>query len=341
MHTEVFRIDTPAHFALAVEKAASLLRRGELVAVPTETVYGLAANALDPQAVERIYAVKGRPAANPIIVHVDSIVMARRCVGEWPEPAARLAALFWPGPLTLVLRKSDLIPQIVSAGGETVGLRCPAHPFMRALITACGFPLAAPSANVSNQVSPTSAEHVLRRLGGLGGRIPLIVDAGPSSVGIESTVLDLSVAPPRVLRAGMIAAGQIGRELGIEVQGPCVVGQTAGLKSPGLLRKHYAPRARMLVARWENDDALEELVRSTGVPVGKVNVIAHEHIPSTCPYGRVAIIPHDPEAYARALYAELHQSDDLGAELILVEEVPSGEEWLGIRDRLTRASARD
>jgi len=340
MQTEVFRIETPEQFATAVEKAARVLARGELVAVPTETVYGLAANALDTAAVRRIYEVKGRPGENPIIVHVDSLAMAQGWCAFWPEAATKLCSAFWPGPLTMVLPKAASIPLIVTAGGETVAIRWPAHPFMRALITRCQFPLAAPSANLSNQVSPTTGEHVLR---GLDGKIPLLIDAGASNVGIESTVIDLTSVPPRVLRAGMISQSQIAQFIPVAIEkgdGNEPASQRT-LKSPGLLRKHYAPHAPLVVATWTNDAELRAIVTNLGFSTSTVSIIAYAHIPGSNDYQRIAVIPHDPDAYARALYAELHQSDEVGARLILVEAVPSGDEWQGIRDRLRRASARD
>jgi L-threonylcarbamoyladenylate synthase len=163
-HAKILPTHTPTLFDTAVARAAEVLRRGELVALPTETVYGLAANALDAAAVQRIFDAKGRPAHNPIIVHVSDVEMARRCAAEWPDVASRLAAAFWPGPLTMVLRRSAEIPDIVTAGGKTVGLRWPSHPLMQAVIRACDFPLAAPSANRSNELSPTNAGHVARSL---------------------------------------------------------------------------------------------------------------------------------------------------------------------------------
>ena len=195
------RTDTPQLFEQAIKRAAQLLRGGEVVGLPTETVYGLAANAFDESAVARIFEIKGRPAHNPIIVHIASLEMARSCVADWPELAEKLARAFWPGPLTMVLPRSERIPSIVAAGGETVGIRWPSHPLAQALIRECGFPLAAPSANLSNQLSPTAAEHVVKSLG---DRVPMIIDGGPCQVGIESTVLDLTVLPPRVLRPGII-----------------------------------------------------------------------------------------------------------------------------------------
>ena len=203
MVAELLSTHTSSLFQKAVRRAAELLRAGEVVALPTETVYGLAANALDEKAVAKIFQIKGRPAHNPIIVHVASNAMAKNCVANFPESAEKLSKSFWPGPLTLVLPRAKNIPDAVTAGGETVGVRWPSHPFMQAVIRECGFPLAAPSANLSNQISPTNAEHVRAQLG---GKIPLIVDGGQSQVGIESTVLDLTVVPARILRPGMIHA---------------------------------------------------------------------------------------------------------------------------------------
>src|SRR5256885_1884981 len=185
MKTEVLATHTRALFTAAVKRAVELLRAGEVVALPTETVYGLAANAFDARAVSRIYEIKGRPAHNPIIVHVAGVQMARRCIANWPPLADKLARAFWPGPLTLVLPKARELPDIVTAGGATVGVRWPSHPFIQAVIRKCGFPLAAPSANLSNRVSPTNANHVRQQLG---DKLRLIVDGGQSRVGIESAV---------------------------------------------------------------------------------------------------------------------------------------------------------
>ena len=331
---------TPELFTRAVAQAADELRRGAVVALPTETVYGLAANAFDAQAVQQIFAIKGRPAHNPIIVHVADITMARRCVAEWPALADKLAAAFWPGPLTLVLPRSQEIPDAVTAGGPTVGVRWPSHPIMQAVIRACGFPLAAPSANRSNEISPTNAEHVAR---GLGKRIALIVDGGHAQVGIESTVLDLTVSPPRLLRPGMIHEESIIAVTGA-LAGPA--GGGAGpLKSPGQLHKHYAPRARLVMRSWRDEPdfatqlALVQKQMPTLAATKQIFVIAHTHIPLNAAVGSISVIPHDAEAFARAIYAELHRCDEEGAQLILVESLPTGPEWRAIADRLQRAAA--
>jgi L-threonylcarbamoyladenylate synthase len=333
MAAELLPTHTPALFQTAVQRAAELLRAGEVVALPTETVYGLAANALDPGAVSRIFTIKGRPAHNPIIVHVASLDLARNCVAHWPALADKLARAFWPGPLTLVLPRADSIPGVVTAGGSTVGVRWPSHPFIQAVIRECGFPLAAPSANLSNRVSPTSASHVRKQLG---EKIRLIVDGGQSQVGIESTVVDISVSPPRLLRPGMVHEQAL-----LAVTGSLNVGEGAGevLKSPGLLRKHYSPKAKLLVWSWQNDQELGQLSAGTGVRPSRLHVIAHTKIPGAAEFGRVSVIPHDAVAFARALYAELHACDEAGAELIVVESLPDAPEWRAISDRLKRASA--
>jgi len=354
----VLPTDTPARFDTAVANAVTMLRDGQVVALPTETVYGLAANALDAKAVERIYEVKGRPAHNPIIVHVASIEMAKSLVAHWPGSAQKLAHAFWPGPLTLVLPRAKEIPDVVTAGGPTVGVRWPSHPFIQAVIRECGFPLAAPSANPAGRVSPTTAEHVFKDLG---DKIPLIIDGGHSQIGIESTVIDLSVQPPRILRPGMIHEESLVSVLG---EGMAPSGKDSALrtphsalKSPGLLQKHYAPKAKVVVLAWEGDaDPRAKIARTLNLrPLAApeqsdggstfnlqpspVHVLAHTHIPSPEGFASVSVIPHDPEAFARALYAELRRADEAEARFIVIEAVPDSIEWRAIADRLRRASA--
>jgi L-threonylcarbamoyladenylate synthase len=337
MKTEILSTHTPAQFAAAVKRAAELLRAGEVVALPTETVYGLAAHALDESAVAGIFQVKGRPAHNPIIVHVADNEMARCCVADWPAAAERLSKSFWPGPLTLVLPRAEKIPEIVTAGGATVGIRWPSHPFIQAVIRECGFPLAAPSANLSNQISPTNAEHVRAQLG---GKIPLIVDGGQSQVGIESTVLDLTVSPPRILRPGMIHAETLAAVCG-EVQSPKskVQSPESALPSPGLLAKHYSPKAKLIVLNWRDEADLNLQLSTFNLQPSTCCILAHTHIPPDKNFAGVSVIPHDAEAFARALYAELHRCDAAGAALIVVEAPPEAPEWSGIADRLRRAAA--
>jgi L-threonylcarbamoyladenylate synthase len=337
---ELFSTHTPELFRAAVAAAVKLLKAGEVAALPTETVYGLAANAFDPAAVAKIYEIKGRPAQNPVIVHVSSQEMARECVSHWPDAAEKLARSFWPGPLTLVLPRSGTIPDVVTAGGTTVGVRWPSHPFIQEVIRACGFPLAAPSANLSNEISPTNASHVLQKLG---HKVQLVVDGGQSQVGIESTVVDASQTPARVIRPGIIHEESLLASLGegnlAESAKHEEASSSDGLRSPGLLRKHYAPRAQVLILAWSSEAELLDQLREHSLPIHRVHVIAHSHIPSNTLFSRVSVIPHDAEAYARAIYAELHQCDQEGAELIVIEKVPDTAAWKAIADRLQRASA--
>jgi L-threonylcarbamoyladenylate synthase len=332
---EILSTHTPELFQKAARRAVELLRRGEVVALPTETVYGLAANALDENAVAKIFQIKGRPANNPIIVHITGIEMAKRCVKKFPERAEKLSEAFWPGPLTLVLPRAEIIPEIVTAGGPTVGVRWPSHPFIQAVIRECDFPLAAPSANLSNCISPTNSEHVRQQLG---GKIPLIVDGGQSQVGIESIVLDLTVSPPRILRPGMIHAESLAAVCG-EVQNSKFKIQNSVLRSPGLLKKHYSPKAKLLILSWRDDADLKFQIQNSKFKIEDCFVIAHTQIPFGEPFADVSVMPHDAEAFARAIYAELHRCDETDANLIVVEALPDSPEWSGIADRLRRAAA--
>ena len=333
--TEILSTHTPALFTAAVHHAVKRLRAGEVVALPTETVYGLAANALDAAAVARIFEIKGRPAHNPIIVHVASQSMAARCVQTWPPVAAQLARAFWPGPLTLVLPRAAGIPDNVTAGGPTVGIRWPSHPFIQAVIRECDFPLAAPSANLSNYISPTNAEHVRQQLE---GKISLIVDGGHSQVGIESTVLDVSGPQPVILRPGMIHADSLAAVCGsLAAAAPVASGNV--LRSPGRLKKHYSPAAKTVLLTWQNDADLLAQLAAYPVPLPRCFVITHTTIPQAGSLGSVNVIPHDPEAFARALYAELYRCDAAGAGLIVIEAPPDAPEWSAITDRLRRAAA--
>jgi L-threonylcarbamoyladenylate synthase len=317
----------------AIARAAALLGQGRLVAFPTETVYGLGANALDPEAVNRIYEAKGRPGYNPLIVHVADAAAARRLVTAWPDAAERLAARWWPGPLTIVLPKSREVPSEVTAGLSTVALRVPAHPVALALLKAAGVPVAAPSANRSGELSPTTAQHVERSLG---DRVPMILDAGPTTVGIESTVLDLSDRTPMLLRPGMVTREEIEAVIGPVVMAPKVEDSAEPRASPGMLDRHYAPKARVVLfgdlseARPAAADA-----RANG---GRVAAL--------CRTVRIdgadleEQLPNEPTGFARDLYGALHRLDQDGVAVILVERLPSDAAWAGIRDRLERAARR-
>ncbi|HEY1174025.1 MAG TPA: L-threonylcarbamoyladenylate synthase [Verrucomicrobiae bacterium] len=332
--TEILPTHTPALFQAAVKRAADLLRAGEVVVLPTETVYGLAANALNPTAVQRIYEIKGRPSHNPIIVHVAGRVMAQECAAHWPKEAEQLAEAFWPGPLTIVLPRKPVVPDIVTAGGDTVGLRWPSHPFIQEVIKLCGFPLAAPSANLSNQLSPTNAQHVAKQLA---GKVQLIVDGGQAQVGIESTVIDLVSQPPRVLRHGMIHSESLLAVTGALAGEKAMVSGEV-LRSPGMLQKHYSPKARLIISEWTDAAQLLGDLAGAKAHLPTTHVISHTRIPLHADLANVSVIPHDAEAFARAIYGELHRCDEEGASLIVVEAVPPTAEWQGIADRLRRAS---
>jgi L-threonylcarbamoyladenylate synthase len=333
MQTEVLRVDPVRPEEAALRRAADVLRGGGLVAFPTETVYGLGANALDAAAVARIFAAKGRPPNNPLIVHVADAEAARPLAAAWTDIAARLAERFWPGPLTLVVPRSEVVPDVVTAGGPTVALRVPAHGVAHALLQAANLPIAAPSANLSSNLSPTRAEHVLRDLD---GRIDLVLDGGPTPGGLESTVLDVTALPPRLLRPGLVLPAELA-----EVIGPIHIGtgpeqdSSESLLSPGMLRRHYAPRAPLECVTAGGRRRVEQLC-AAGMRVGW---LAFDEPGGPEPPGLVAVVmPHDAAAYAARLYAVLHDLDQAGVERIVVAEPPDDPAWLAVRDRLRRAA---
>jgi L-threonylcarbamoyladenylate synthase len=310
-----------------VERAAQVIREGGLVAFPTETVYGLGANALDSKAVARIFEAKGRPQTSPLIVHVSSVEMARTVAREWPASAEALAAAFWPGPLTLVLPKQAQIPENVTAGLDTVGVRMPKHPVALDLIREAGTPVAAPSANRFTELSPTTAEHVLKALG---DRVDLILDGGPCQVGIESTVLSLAGGRPALLRPGMISRDQIEEVIGGEIEeGAARV--SGAHPSPGMHARHYSPSTPLLLI--PEGDAL------TAGGRGAILWLTHE--PPVSRMIHAEQMPADPESYAAILYDTLHRLDERGFDWIAVERPPSWPEWAAVIDRLTRSSARN
>lgn len=334
MKTEVLVVSPDAPDRGSRARAAEVLLRGGLVAFPTETVYGLGALADDASCVARIFEAKGRPAYNPLIVHVLDEGSARPLCAAWTDTATRAARAFWPGPLTLVLpRDARRVPDVVTAGGPTVAVRAPAHPVARALLEATGRPLAAPSANRFQHLSPVTAAHVLKSLD---GRVDLVLDGGRCPYGIESTVLDLTRETPVVLRPGALAIERLRDALGDVRVREQSVNEGEVLPSPGMLRKHYAPRARLVLAR---SDALEDAVRAVrdevgeGARVGVVRVGEGEARPG------VRVLPRDPMAYGAELFAALHDLDDAGCDAVIVEAVPEGTAWEAVRDRLGRAAA--
>jgi L-threonylcarbamoyladenylate synthase len=310
-----------------IDHAASLLRAGRLVAFPTETVYGLGANALDAEAVARIYTVKRRPATSPLIVHVASIEMAKSLLNSWPETAESLSEKFWPGPLTLVLTKahSPRIPDLVTAGLPTVGLRMPAHPIASALLRAAGVPVAAPSANRFTELSPTTAEHVRESLG---SEVDFILDGGPCQVGIESTVVSLAGPDPVLLRPGGVSRAEIEKIIGPVASAEEV--HTGAHPAPGMHPRHYSPRATLYLSK---EGELPDQGQGHGVylqhqhPPNRTNVTIHQ-------------MPQSPSEYAAALYEVLHQADAANHNWIAVDLPPDTPEWEAVQDRLKRAATK-
>lgn len=312
-----------------LQEAAKLLADGQLVAFPTETVYGLGADGLNAEAVARIYAAKGRPATNPVILHVDGAKTAAQLVTHWPRQAQLLAERFWPGPLTLVLPAAESVPEIVRAGGPTVALRCPDHWIAQQLIGRLGRPLAAPSANRSQHLSPTLAEHVAASLG---EGVALILDGGPTRAGLESTIIDLSGARARVLRPGPISVETLRELLGSLEEWEGAVAPGARQAAPGMAARHYAPKAH-----------LELVPRGSAVPPGsdRMAYVALGTLPQL-PEGVLGIaLPVDPDEVGTRLYALLHELDDLGMERVFMELPPGDGAWAAVRDRLRRASAKE
>ena len=324
----------------ALRQAAEWIRAGEVVGFPTETVYGLGADALNPQAVRKIFAAKGRPADNPLIVHIAELSQIRPLIsGEISDRASALAHAFWPGPLTMIFPKSDRIPQEVSAGLDTVGIRFPANEDARRLIQACGCPIAAPSANRSGRPSPTTAAHVLEDMD---GRIPMILDGGPCQVGLESTVLDVTGEIPRVLRPGGVTPEMIA-----QVAGSCRVDESVmrplkeGEKprSPGMKYRHYAPKGSLTIFEGAPEDVAREICRAYDAAGENALILALEaHVPL---YGgrRVVSLGLDAVDMARRLFDELRGADEMGATQIFSEAVPGKGIGLAVMNRLGRAAA--
>ena len=314
-----------------IQRAVQLLRQGELVALPTETVYGLGADALNPAAVAKIFAAKGRPSDHPLIVHLADASQIMTWAREIPKDAIALARAFWPGPLTLILKKDEGVPDLVTGGQDTVGLRVPNHPVALELLRAFGSGVAAPSANRFGRISPTTAAHVHQELG---SRVALILDGGACAVGLESTIVDLSRGVPVILRPGAIGVDDIARVLGRrprlrgEVDGAAEEGATPRVS--GALAAHYAPRTPLelvaidaLAAQSRPGDAV---LARCAAPAGLADGVAWVQAPA------------DPAGYGHDLYARLRSLDESGAVRILVEAPPATPEWAAVADRLGRAA---
>jgi len=326
----------------SLAEAGELIRSGALVAFPTETVYGLGANALDAAAVKRIFEAKGRPGDNPLIVHISAIDQLPPLVAGDSAPAARkLMAACWPGPMTLIFPKSSAVPAEVTAGLDTVAIRYPFHPAARALIDAAQRPIAAPSANRSGRPSPTTAEHVMEDMS---GRIPLVLDGGPCAVGLESTVIDVTGATPRILRPGGITPERIevicgGVTVDDAVLRPLREGEQP--RSPGMKYRHYAPAGALTIVQGEESAVTVAICRlyDEALALGRrPRILALDaHIPA---YGdrRALSLGADAEAMARSMFARLRQSDALGADVLFSEAIGTDGVGLAVMNRLERAA---
>lgn len=322
-----------------LDQAVSTLRLEGLVAFPTETVYGLGADGLNPRAVERVFLLKGRPKNNPLILHVHDLAQARSLANKWLPEAEKLAEKFWPGPLTIVLPKAAHVPNIATGGGESVAIRCPDHPLTLELLRRFAGPLVGPSANPSGRISPTAAAHVRSYFA---PQEVFVLDGGACRAGIESTVISLSQAVPTVLRQGIIGVEELSGALGTKVgvmdtsgRAPIADGSTYPIASPGMMASHYAPQTPTVLV---SADAIRQAIHAT---VPTIAVLAHSPIPSIAPHLMISM-PREGNAYAANLYAALMRADAAGVSSILIEEPDMSDEhavWPAVLDRLMRACA--
>jgi L-threonylcarbamoyladenylate synthase len=342
MQTIVLRIDPANPDPSVIKAAADLIRRGEVVAFPTETVYGLGADALNPSAVLKIFESKARPANNPVIAHVATIEQARELVTEWPSFAQKIADAFWPGPLTMVLPKSRIVPDVVTAGSGTVAIRFPAHPIARLLVQEAGTPIAAPSANLSNCTSPTTAAHVLK---GLNGKIPMVLDSEERlAAGVESTVIKITTDSYVILRPGPVTSTMLAAALGkfaapsFSQSNPEADRNVA--ESPGMHPRHYSPAARLVLF---SDQIPFDQLHSEMTPPKRMALVVQDdfELPRDTTLSEISLVrmPESSAEYAADLYARMHLLDDSGIELIFWQLPPDEPQWAAIRDRLVRAAA--
>jgi L-threonylcarbamoyladenylate synthase len=329
--TRVLAVDATHPDPAAIREAVRVLQAGGLVAFPTETVYGLGGRALDPDALARIFAAKGRPRTHPIIAHVEGEACARALAARWSETASRLARAFWPGPLTLVVPRAAHVPAALGGGTDSIGIRAPAHLVARALLEALGEPIAAPSANRYQALSPTRAEHVLASLGDAAA--DLVLDGGACDRGLESTVVDVR-AEPRVLRPGSIDLAALGAIEPRVAYAQALAAPTGEPRpSPGMDARHYAPRATLRIAASRAAAAADAKERAARGEV--VGLVLRGHSLDVAVLVRT--LPEDPAGYARELYATLHELDAVPVDAIIVEAVPAEGPWRAVADRLARA----
>jgi L-threonylcarbamoyladenylate synthase len=323
----------------SLAEAVKVLRSGGLVAFPTETVYGLGALALDERALARVFVAKGRPTHHPLIVHVENESQARGLASSWPARASLLARAFWPGPLTLVVDRAAHVPPAVAGGTSSIAVRVPAHPVALALLALLGAPVAAPSANRYQGLSPTTAAHVVKQLG---DAVDLVLDAGPCHAGIESTVVDVRVDPPAVLRLGAAELASL-RAIVPELHVPArdaEPGRLAKRVSPGMDARHYAPRARLVMAP-TLEGALAMAQAFAAREERPVGLVVRAQAMGELPGIVLRVLPGEASQYARLLYATLHDLDDANVCAIVVQAVPDDPSWGAVADRLARGSATE
>lgn len=312
----------------AITKAAAILRQGGLVAFPTETVYGLGADASNPEAVRKIFAAKGRPADHPLIVHIGSIELLPQWADQVPDAAYKLASRFWPGPLTMIMHKQARVPSVVTGGQQTIALRIPDNPVALRLLRAFAGGIAAPSANRFNRISPTRAQHVAAELG---DAVDFILDGGSCRVGLESTIIDLTGDLPALLRPGDITQSQLEEVLQMPVTMPL---QTA-VRAPGMLELHYAPQTPALLY---SGKLLHDKIRQLSEQQQRIGVLAHMQRVTADSDIHVIDMPASAQRYAQALYAALRELDAMHLDIILVEQLPDSEDWRAVNDRLAKAT---
>lgn len=343
-NTIILKVDREKPDPEKIRLAADVIRRGGLVAFPTETVYGLGADALNPEAVRGIYVAKMRPLDNPIIVHVSRREDVYRLAVDVPKRAEELMSIFWPGPLTLVLKASEIVPRVATGGLDTVAIRMPRHKVALALIEEAGRPIAAPSANLAGRPSPTLAEHVIRDLY---GRIDVILDAGPTSIGLESTVLDLTSNPPQILRPGGVTYEDLRKVLGEVSIHPAAIAKSEArvehARSPGMKHRHYAPKAEMIVVEGKMDSIIskvKELAEHHAKAGRRVGILATDESLGRYHVGIVKSMGsrEDLASVARNLFRRLREFDDEGVDIIIAEGVPQRGLGLAVMNRLRRAA---
>ena len=342
MSAELIMIDKDAPDTGAIARAGEILRTGGLVAFPTETVYGLGGNALDPRASEKIYAAKGRPSDNPLIVHIADLAHLAPLVKEIPPAAMAVAERFWPGPLTMILEKSSLVPYETTGGLDTVAIRFPSEPVAAALIRAAGGYVAAPSANTSGRPSPTTAQHVAQDLG---DAIDMILDDGPVGIGLESTIVDFTQDPPCVLRPGYISLAELTSVLGACRMDPGLAAEDPQVrpKAPGMKYRHYAPRAQMTIVQGEREDVVREISRLTDQALAdgkKVGILACEENAELYPQDLCVCVGSRAreETIARHLYEKLREFDERGTDVIYSEAFDTPHLGTAIMNRLIKAA---